>query len=124
MSLAQHVTSVEGIDRTVDEDLDVSSLILTKTLSHKLSYDILPRFVDLPIVPEKLDSVGAYEISQGRRISQIVVGCISCGFAALKAVLVDEKVYRELCTAHELEKDVVICYLQDQRCVIAFLDIF
>lgn len=123
MSLAQHVTSVEGTDRTVDEDLDVSSLILTKTLSHKLSYDILPRFVDLPIVPEKLDSVGAYEISQGRRITQIVVGCISCffaagitfGFAALKAVLVDEKVYRELCTAHELEKDVAICYLQDQR---------
>lgn len=65
MSLIQHVSSVEGIDRERDEDLDVASLILTKTLSHKLSYDLLPARVEL--VPEKIESVAAYEFSTIRR---------------------------------------------------------
>lgn len=121
MSLVQHVTSVEGHDRERDEDLDVSSLMLSRTLSHKLSYDILPKHVEH--IPERLEGVGAYEVSKVKRISQVVVGCISCflaagitfGFAALKSVLVDEDVYRDLCTEDELRRDVPICYLQDQR---------
>lgn len=67
MSLIQHVSAVEGIDREGDEGLDVASLILTKTLSHKLSYDLLPKHVEL--VPDKLDSLGAYEVSTVKRFS-------------------------------------------------------
>jgi len=121
MSLAQHVSSVEGVDRERDEDIDVASLILTKTLSHKISYDVLP--IHTQHVPEKLDAVGAYEVSNTKRFVQVFVGCITCflaagitfGFAALKSVLVEEKVYRDLCTEDELEQGVAICYLQDQR---------
>lgn len=72
MSLVQHVSAVEGIDRERDEDIDVASLILTKTLSHKLSYDILPihpQHVPIPI-PEKLDGVGAYEVSTVKRFGK------------------------------------------------------
>ena len=121
MSLAQHVSSVEGVDRERDEDLDISSLILTKTLSHKISYDVLPHHAEL--VPEKLEGIGAYEVSNTRRLLQVFVGCITCflaagitfGFAALKSVLVEEKVYRHLCTQEELGWNIKICYLQDQR---------
>lgn len=68
MSLVQHVSAVEGIDRERDEGLDVASLILTKTLSHKLSYDLLPAHVEH--VPEKIDSVGAYNFSTFRRFGK------------------------------------------------------
>ena len=37
------------------------------------------------------------------------------GFAALKPVLIDQGVYRELCTAEELHRDVEVCYEQDLR---------
>jgi hypothetical protein len=37
------------------------------------------------------------------------------GYAAIKPVLIQEKVYRDLCTAEELEKDVRVCYEQDLR---------
>jgi hypothetical protein len=39
------------------------------------------------------------------------------GFAALKPVLIDVGVYRELCTAEELADDVDVCFEQDLRCV-------
>ncbi|KAK5942322.1 hypothetical protein PMZ80_004885 [Knufia obscura] len=127
MSLAQHVSSVEGVDRERDEDLDVSSLVLTKTLSHKISYDVLPNHAHH--VPEKLDGVGAYEVSNVQRFFQVFIGCITCflaagitfGFAALKSVLVEERVYRDLCTEDELQRGVKICYLQDQRLNLTFI---
>jgi len=37
------------------------------------------------------------------------------GFAALKPVLIDTGVYRELCTAEELAEDVDVCYEQELR---------
>lgn len=57
------------------------------------------------------------------RTVQIVVGVLSCvtasgivfGFDALKSILVDEGVYRSLCTEEELREDLRLCYLQDQR---------
>ena len=121
MSLVQHVSAVEGVDRERDEDLDVASLILTKTLSHKISYDVLPKHVEH--VPEQLDGIGAYEVPTMKRAAQVFVGCLTCilaagitfGFAALKSILVEEEVYRDLCTREELQRDVAICYLQDQR---------
>jgi hypothetical protein len=40
------------------------------------------------------------------------------GFAALKPVLIDQGVYRELCTADELEEGVDVCYEQELRYVL------
>lgn len=40
---------------------------------------------------------------------------ITFGFAALKTILVDKGVYRDLCTDEELREGDRICYLQDQR---------
>lgn len=48
-------------------------------------------------------------------LSSILASGITFGFAALKTILVDKGVYRDLCTDDELRKDVRICYLQDQR---------
>lgn len=39
------------------------------------------------------------------------------GFAALKPVLIDQGVYREYCSAGEIEDDVEVCYRQDLRFV-------
>jgi hypothetical protein len=39
------------------------------------------------------------------------------GYAAIKPVLIEERVYRNLCTKHELEEDVDVCYEQEIRCV-------
>lgn len=55
--------------------------------------------------------------------AQVIVGVLSCiltsgitfGFAALKTILVDKEVYRDLCADDELRDNVRICYLQDQR---------
>lgn len=44
-----------------------------------------------------------------------VASGIVFGFAALKPVLVDQGVYRELCTKEELEQGVEVCYEQDLR---------
>ena len=128
MSLVHHVSSIEGVDREREEDIDTSDLILTRTLSHKISYDLfpthshVPEFV-APLLPEKIEAVAAYEITTLKRVAQVAVGCVICmlasgitfGFAALKSVLVDQEVYRDSCTTSELEKSVAICYLQDQR---------
>jgi hypothetical protein len=56
----------------------------------------------------------------------VVVTILACwfasgivfGFAALKPVLVDQNVYRELCTSEELEEGVEVCYEQDLRFVL------
>lgn len=41
------------------------------------------------------------------------------GFAALKPVLIDQGVYRNLCTSQELEDDVEVCYEQELRWVLS-----
>jgi hypothetical protein len=55
--------------------------------------------------------------------AQVVFTVVACwlasgivfGFAALKPVLIDVGVYRELCTAEELADDVDVCFEQDLR---------
>ncbi|KAK4910632.1 hypothetical protein LTR66_017417, partial [Elasticomyces elasticus] len=129
MSLIQHVSATEGLDRERDDDTftDVQSLLQTKTLSHRISYDVLPKHGQH--IPEPQDNIGANEVSTFKRVIQVLVGCLTCitaagitfGFAALKPVLIDQKFYRDLCTQSELEKDVTICYLQDQKLNLTFI---
>lgn len=55
--------------------------------------------------------------------AQVIITIVSCwlasgivfGFAALKPVLVDQGVYREYCSAEELELGIEVCYEQDLR---------
>ena len=118
MSLVQHVTAVEGQD--FENEDDIASLQLGRRLSHQLSYDAFPV---LPEVVEKLEPVGAYKVSTVQRTAQVAVGVLTCalacgiifGFSALKSVLIEEGVYRDLCTEDELTADVELCYDQDQK---------
>lgn len=66
MSLAQHVSAVEGPDRVdlagLYDPPDSASL---RTESLQLSYDPLPK---ADVFTEKAEPVGAYKISNGKRI--------------------------------------------------------
>lgn len=74
------------------------------------------------------DTTGAYEVSAARRIAQVFTAVVYCflaagvvfGFAALKPVLIREKVYRNLCSQAELEEDVDVCYGQEIRLNLMF----
>ncbi|KIX05295.1 uncharacterized protein Z518_06167 [Rhinocladiella mackenziei CBS 650.93] len=122
MSLIQHVSSAEG----VDQEPDTASLRLSRQPSLSITYDPTPGGAP---PPERLEPLAAYEVSQSRRIAQVVVGVLSCvlasgivfGFDALKSILVDEEVYRDLCTEKELRDDVWLCYMQDQRLNLTFV---
>ncbi|KAJ5782060.1 Major facilitator superfamily domain general substrate transporter [Penicillium paradoxum] len=74
------------------------------------------------------DSTGAYEVSAARRIAQVCAAVVYCflaagvvfGFAALKPVLIREKVYRNLCSQIERDEDVDVCYGQEIRLNLMF----
>lgn len=136
MSLAQHVSSVEG----VEQEPEVAGLSLTRqaSVAHSISYDPIPSAGPRA---KKVPTLAPYEVSAGKRIgerrwrwvvlnnwltswaAQVFVGVFSCvtasgiifGFDALKSILIEEKVYREYCTPDELRENVRVCYMQDQR---------
>lgn len=111
MSLVQHVSAIEGIDR---EPLEASP---GKSIRRVLSYDVFPQPDDAHPKP----SVAAYNVSIAKRIgiqyylfdvfktdhfiAQVVSTVLACwlasgivfGFAALKPVLLAEGVYEWLC---------------------------
>lgn len=74
MSLAQHVSAVEGPDRvdlaSLYDPPDNASLQLGRRLSLTLSYDPLPK-TDAAVA-EKPETVGAYKISTLRRTGKLV----------------------------------------------------
>ncbi|PYI12003.1 MFS transporter [Aspergillus sclerotiicarbonarius CBS 121057] len=126
MSLVQHVSLIEGVDREPDpqDDSTIATAVMSEPCAlvrHKISYDVLqpqPVAIDSSATP-------AYQVSTAKRIAQVVVTILACwfaagvvfGFAALKPVLVAEGVYRELCTEEELHNGVEVCAEQDLRCV-------
>ncbi|OAP55360.1 hypothetical protein AYL99_10333 [Fonsecaea erecta] len=142
MSLAQHVSAVEGIDHEPEPgDVafdDRASLLSFHRLSRQpsialsISYDPIPPASGDKgpgAAPEKLEPIAAYEVSRGMRIAQVTVGVVSCvlasgivfGFDALKTILLAEGTYRDLCTEEELRKNVPLCYMQDQRLNLTFV---
>jgi hypothetical protein len=70
MSLIQHVSAVEGIDRDVDFDPETASFHQlgrrTSRASLTLSYDPTP-FIDVK-AEERLAPIGAYEVPRNQRI--------------------------------------------------------
>ncbi|KIW93527.1 uncharacterized protein Z519_06132 [Cladophialophora bantiana CBS 173.52] len=142
MSLAQHVSSVEGIDHEPepgDVAFDDRASLLSgfhrlsrqPSIALSISYDPIPPGAGDKGTgqPEKLEPIAAYEVSRGMRIAQVLVGVVSCvmasgivfGFDALKTILLAEGTYRDLCTEDELRKNVPLCYMQDQRLNLTFV---
>ncbi|KAI1822431.1 amino acid transporter [Xylaria intraflava] len=130
MSLAQHVTASEGVDREVTGDDDESI-----RLWRPLSYNPLAPTDPLES-PEQiagpLPHIAAYKVSTAKRLAQVVFGATLCclasgivfGFASLKPVLVAEGVYSELCgntptTGKPLH--AVLCPEQDMRLNLSFV---
>ncbi|CAJ2511386.1 Uu.00g070110.m01.CDS01 [Anthostomella pinea] len=128
MSLAQHVTATEGVDREVADDDSLS-----RGLWRPLSYDPVaptegPSSQDL----EPLPHIPAYKVPNTKRIAQVVFGTVLCclasgivfGFASLKPVLISEGVYGELCDAKgsgHADGDEVPCPEQDMRLNLFFI---
>ncbi|KAI1364954.1 amino acid transporter [Xylaria arbuscula] len=126
MSLAQHVTASEGVDREVTGDNDDFGVALWRPLS----YNPLPATTDALESPEQfvepLPHIAAYKVSAARRLAQVVFGATMCclasgivfGFASLKPILIAEGVYSELCGAEHHDGTSLInvpCPEQDMR---------
>ncbi|OAG36586.1 hypothetical protein AYO21_09243 [Fonsecaea monophora] len=68
------------------------------------------------------------EVSKRKRIVQVVVAIIYClfaagivfGYAAIKPVLIDEGVFKDLCTPEEVDQHVSPCYKQEIRLNLMF----
>ena len=123
MSLVQRVTSIEGTDREPPSQYGT-----VKSIRRVISYDAFPPKTDEqpqhpPAQPH--GGVTAYKVSTARRLAQVAVTVLACwlasgivfGFAALKPVLVDVGVYRNLCTEFDIQDDADTCYEQDLRYV-------
>lgn len=79
-----------------------------------------------PRDPSIVDSI---EIPKSTKIIQIAIAVLNCflsagivfGFAALKPVLIEEKIYRSYCSQAELDQNVRVCVQQDIRLNIMFV---
>ncbi|KFY49429.1 hypothetical protein V496_10030 [Pseudogymnoascus sp. VKM F-4515 (FW-2607)] len=119
MSLTQHVTSVDGVDRRPPDVLSTETPESSKAVRQVLSYDAFP----LSRSKGRTDSVTAYNVSITKRAAQVGITVLACwlasgivfGYAAIKPILISEGVYRDLCTDEELREDVNVCLQQDIR---------
>ncbi|KAK8078716.1 hypothetical protein PG994_002523 [Apiospora phragmitis] len=151
MSLAQHLTVLEGVDR--EEPLDVQSQIAVEDEDleecaskvggtwRRGSFDAFapPETTALLPLDPTTPHVAAYNISTARRIAQVTFAIVACcfasgvvfGFASLKPILIAEGVYSELCypteeqvggiTTKGAAEDEVPCPEQDLRLNLFFI---
>jgi len=74
MSLAQHVSAVEGVDQDFADD--IASLRLSRQPSLQINYDPIPpglgSGLNQEAVVEKLENLPAYEVSTGLRIGGFI----------------------------------------------------
>jgi len=121
MSLIHRVTSIDGQDREFDHHGGT-----VRSVRRVISYDAFHPTEEAPEqdhAHHPLHTVTAYKVSTVKRVAQVAFTVLACwlasgivfGFAALKPVLVDVGVYRELCTPEELMDDVDVCFEQDLR---------
>jgi hypothetical protein len=123
MSLIHRVTSIDGQDREFDHHGGT-----VRSVRRVISYDAFHPTEEAPEqdhAHHPLHTVTAYKVSTVKRAAQVAFTVLACwlasgivfGFAALKPVLVDVGVYRDLCTPEELMDDVDVCFEQDLRYV-------
>ncbi|KAF2736336.1 MFS general substrate transporter [Polyplosphaeria fusca] len=145
MSLVQHITQIEGvdrqealvdlflpllerqpsIDRVSERRLSFESAVSGKgkSIRRVISYDALKEPEELPATENLTGGVTPYKISNARRFAQVVTTVLACwfasgicfGFAALKPILIKEGVFSNLCTKEEIQKGVEVCFEQDLR---------
>ncbi|KAB8227631.1 hypothetical protein ETB97_008438 [Aspergillus alliaceus] len=124
MSLVQRVSPIDGVDNV--DAVDTES-ILSIPIRREISYDVLPP----PPLQELLDvkhATPAYRVSTAKRLAQVIVTLLACwfasgivfGFAALKPVMINEGVYRNLCT-EEWPDGSNACRAQDLRLNLFFM---
>ncbi|RLL96447.1 hypothetical protein CFD26_103337 [Aspergillus turcosus] len=127
MSLVHHVSAIDGVDRELEPELRDDETITTYhdeslvPIRRKISYDVLHERQQ-PVTDDK-SGTPAYEVSTAVRLAQVTITILACwfasgivfGFAALKPVLIDQGVYRDLCTEEELRDGVEVCFEQDLR---------
>ncbi|KXS94091.1 hypothetical protein AC578_10523 [Pseudocercospora eumusae] len=125
MSLVQRVTSIEGTDREAPRVDDAKDLGYgtVKSLRRVISYDVIAKPAEDSQATFPEHGITTYKVSTAKRLAQVIITVVSCwlasgivfGFAALKPILVDQGVYRELCSTEELELGLEVCYEQDLR---------
>ncbi|KAH8657459.1 major facilitator superfamily domain-containing protein [Tricladium varicosporioides] len=117
MSLLQRVTSFEHLSPERGRSPTGSQ----SPRDRKLSFSPLPGSWAPVEVQQGDQAIGAFEVPKSKRILQVIAAVVYClfsagivfGYAAIKPVLVDENVYRNLCTKKELEEGVRTCYDQE-----------
>ncbi|KAJ5944967.1 hypothetical protein N7516_005135 [Penicillium verrucosum] len=121
MSLVQHVSAIDGIDRELESDL-VDDCDFAH-IRRKISYDVIqPPSEGIPVA-ETRPGTPAYKHSPTKGMAQVAVTVLACwsasgivfGFAALKPVLVEEGVFHEFCTPSEIKEGLELCSQQDLR---------
>lgn len=93
----------------------------------KLSFNPIAEWQP-PVRQEEPEAVGAFEVSAVKRIAQVAIAVVYCllsagvvfGYAAIKPVLVEQGVYKDLCTKSELDEGVWVCYGQEIRLNLMF----
>ncbi|KAI8960833.1 putative MFS transporter [Daldinia sp. FL1419] len=136
MSLAQHVTANEGIDRVPPENEEHGE---EEVLWRTLSYDAFGHNDNTaPLIPHEttLPNTAAYKVSAAKRAAQVAFAIVACwfaagivyGFASLKPILIEEGVYDDLCPNDERNGDntgdgseKVPCAAQDMRLNLFFI---
>ncbi|KAI0451483.1 amino acid transporter [Xylaria acuta] len=130
MSLAQHVTASEGVDREATGDDDE----LGGGLWRPLSYNPLAAADETQEeIVEPFPHIPAYKVSTEKRLAQVIFGSFMCciasgivfGFASLKPILIAEGVYGDLCEANSSDgnalDDTIPCPEQDMRLNLFFV---
>ncbi|KAL6705622.1 hypothetical protein ACN47E_006569 [Coniothyrium glycines] len=111
LSLESHLSSVGFLGVTAG-----------KSIRRVISYDVLTK-PDEPVAGEADGGLTPYKVSASKRGAQVIVTVLVCwfasgivfGFAALKPILIEEGVFRNLCTPEEIDADVEVCFEQDLR---------
>ncbi|KAH9861031.1 hypothetical protein IAQ61_010767 [Plenodomus lingam] len=119
MSLSQRVTAIEEHGGSWSRDSSTSSR------NRKMSFNPVGTWTE-PTGEES--TIGAFEVPKWKRLLQVGLAVIYClfaagvvfGYAAIKPVLLDEGVYRNLCTKKELDENVIVCYEQELRLNLMF----
>ncbi|KAI9830527.1 MAG: hypothetical protein M1819_005485 [Sarea resinae] len=115
MSLLARVSSMESFENVRDRTASPPG-----SERRKLSFNPVGTWVPPPAHEEP---IGAFEVSPGRRLFQVITAVCYCllaagivfGYAALKPVLINEGAYRDHCTQDELDENVRVCYEQEMR---------
>ncbi|EKG12992.1 Major facilitator superfamily [Macrophomina phaseolina MS6] len=114
MAMIQRVSSVEGLRPWRSRSVSPAG-----SERRILSFNPVQEGAWGPAAQEEL--VPAFEVSKTRRILQVTAAVLYCllaagivfGYAAIKPVLIEQGVYRDLCTKDELNAGVRVCYEQE-----------